>query len=452
MKKIPALLILLILAAINNSFAQTIYTIDKNSNYNASCTNCTFNIEAGATLTISQAGSCNNCTFNGGNIDIHTTVTCQPCSFNGNNITLTNQSINPNSNTTSFQNVVLTANGASSINANTPVNITNSVFTFNGSSYFNNNGGQLDISKSTLNFFGNSYFNANAGPVNLKNSSKLVAGNGLPTSQAYIKINGPALNIYDNASSIVLSNNNNSYYNWGNYNSLSNNKSYTTTYPSTASTLNCGAAGQHACGMWSTPTVYGPAALNASGVAVISSLLPVVLANFTAINNENSVNLDWTTQQEINAASFVIERSANASAWEKIGTVAAKGNTSVVTHYSYSDKNPLKGIAYYRLTMVDLDGKKSYSDNKIVHASLIAGISFYPNPANDYVNISLSGSVNEVTIKLMNQAGQVLQERKSGSSAAMVSLNVQQYPRGMYILTASAADGTIQTGKLMIAH
>jgi Secretion system C-terminal sorting domain len=450
MKQISTLFILLMLAALNHSIGQTTYTVNTNSSYSASCNNCTFNVSAGVTLTISQAGTCNNCTFNGGNIAAEKTLTCQPCSFSGNTITLTGASINPNSNTTSFNNVTLTANGTSSVTANTPVTITNSVFTFNGNSYFNNNGGQLDISNSTLNFFGNSYFNATAGPVNLKNASKLVAGNGLISSAAYIKINGPALNIYDNASSIVLSNNNNYYFNWSSYNSVSNSKSYTTTYPSAPSTLNCGGAGQNACSMWSAPIVYGPSAFNYAGVTALSALLPVVLSNFTLSNTGSDVALAWTSSQEINAAYFAIERSANAVAWERIGTVTAKGNTSASTRYNYTDGAPLNGMAYYRLAMVDLDGKKAYSDIKVVHAALIKGISFYPNPAVDNVNVSLTGTAAEVTIQLMDQSGQVLQQHKAGSNTAMVSLNVQQYPRGMYILKVLAANGEMQSGKLMI--
>lgn len=452
MKKISALLVVITLTFLNNSFAQTIYTVNSNSNYAANCTNCTFNIAAGVTLTINQAGTCNNCSFNGGNIAVHNTITCQPCSFNGNNITMSSQAINPNSQTTSFQNVILTATGNSSITANTHVTITNSTFTFNGSSFFNNNGGQLDISNSTLNFFGNSYFNANAGPVNLKNASKLVAGNGLSSSQAYIKMNGAVLNIYDAASSILLAGNSNYYFNWNSFNSISNNKSFTTTYPSAASTMNCGGAGQNACGMWSAPTVFGPATFNSTGVSNVSSLLPVVLTGFTASSTGNQVALAWITSQEVNAAYFNIERSTNGASWEKIGTVAAKGNTAVSTHYTFTDATFLNGVAYYRLVMIDLDGRKDYSEIKTIRASIVNGISFYPNPAVDNVNVALSGNAGAVTIKLANQAGQVLQERKTGVGTAMVTLNVQQYPRGMYILIASSADGSQQSTKLMIAH
>ncbi|MEP7280286.1 MAG: T9SS type A sorting domain-containing protein [Bacteroidota bacterium] len=451
MKTIFTLLTLLALTSVTTGFAQTTYTVNSNSSYSASCSNCVFNIADNVTLTIKNTGTCNGCTFNGGNIEVEHTITCQPCSFNDNNITLDNQSIKPNSNTTSFKNVVLTATGNSAIIANTAVTITNSVFTFNNNSYFNNSGGQLDISNSSLNFFGNAYFIANAGPVNLKNGSKLVVGNGLLASNAYIKMNGPALNIYDATSSIILSNYNNYYFNWGSYNSLSNNKTFTTTYPTTASTLNCGGAGQNACGMWGAPTVYGPSAFNFAGVASMNALLPVLLTNFAATTANNQVALNWTTQQELNAAYFSVERSAIGSAWENIGTVPAKGNATALSSYTYADAAPLNGAAFYRLVVVDLDGSKSYSSTKTVRALLVKEISFYPNPAINNVHISLN-STSETTIQLMNQSGQVLQEQKVAGNTALVSFNVQQYPRGMYILKVATADGTTQTGKLLVAR
>ena len=452
MKTTTTLIILLTLATWNNSYAQTTYAVNNNSSFSANCSNCTFNIAAGVTLTINHSGTCNNCTFNGGNIDVQHTLTCQPCTFSNNKITMTDQAINPNSNTSSFTNVNLTANGSSSINANSPVTITNSIFTFNDNSYFNNNGGQLDISNSTLNFFGNAYFNANAGPVNLKNASKLVAGNGLLSSQAYIKMNGAVLNIVDNASSIVLSNYNNYYFNWNTYNSLSNSKTYTTTYPSAISTMNCGKAGQNACGLWSTPNVYGPLALTSTGALALNSLLPVTLTSFTARIAGTQVVLDWASSQETNAAYFSVERSTTGADWKKIGTVATKGNTSVATRYTFNDAGPLNGTAWYRLAMVDADGKTSYSDTKAVQASLVKEIRFYPNPAIDNVNISLNGNTTELTVKLMSQSGQLLQLRRVSANTTLISLPVQQYPRGIYVVSFSTSDGTEQTAKLIIGH
>src|SRR5262249_42123246 len=160
---------------------------------------------------------CATCTFNGGTIVISKNMTCQPCTFSSNVITLTSAEIKPNSGTSSFTNVTLTATGTADILANTAVNVTNSTFTFYNNTYFSNNSSTLNLDNSSFYFYDHSYFLANGGPVNLKNSSKLVAGDGTSSSDAYIKMNGPTLNIYDN-SLISLQGKNNYYFNWGSYN------------------------------------------------------------------------------------------------------------------------------------------------------------------------------------------------------------------------------------------
>jgi hypothetical protein len=398
-------------------------------------------------------GTCTSCTFTGGNITIAADVTCQPCSFNNTVITMNSHMLKPNSSTTSFSGVTFSVSGTGYILANTPVTISNSTFTFTNTSYFNNNGGQLDITNSTLKFYDNSYFIANAGPVNLKNSSYLVAGNGTTTSHAYIEMNGPALNIYDATSGIILNNTNNYYYNWSSYNSISNSKSYTTTYPSAASQLNCGGAGQNACGMWSSPTVYGPATFSASGVAGGASPLPVILTDFNAnLNSNNTVALTWNTQQEMNSAYFDVQRSTDGISWQTVGTVAAQGNSSVVTDYHFTDVTAVNGVAYYRLKMVDLDTKYKFSEVKVVRSTMISNISFFPNPARDYVNVSLTASSSDVTVQLINQAGQVLQERKvAAGNASTVTMQINQYAQGIYVLRV-AGEGTQQSSKLVIAR
>jgi Secretion system C-terminal sorting domain len=451
MKTLFTLLALLAVSALGTS-AQTVYAVNSNGNYSANCNNCTFNIANGITLTINNTGTCNNCTFNGGNIEVKKDIICQPCTFSNNTITMNNQVLNPNSGTTSFTNVKMVVKGSGSVAANAPVTIINSVFPFNDNAYYNNNGGQLDINGSTINFNNNANFNATAGPVNLKNS-KIFAGDGLLSSRAYVKMNGAALNLYDISSSVVLGNNNNYYFNWNTFNSISNSKTYTTTYPSTPSTMNCGAAGQNACGMWGTPTVFGPATFASNGVTGISSTLAVLLTGFTIkAPDDKTVALDWSTQQEVNALYFDVQRSANGSTWDKVGSVSAKGYASNVTHYTYTDNTPLNGVGYYRLKMVATDGKQAYSEIRTIHASLVKGISCFPNPATDHINVSVNGTTRGWSVKLINQSGSVLHERKATANTTMVSVNTEQYPGGMYILSVIAADGAEQNTKLMIVH
>ena len=80
--------------------------------------------------------------------------------------------------------------------------------------------------------------------------------------------------------------------------------------------------------------------------------------------------------------------------------------------------------------MVDMDGKYGYSDIKVIRISLISGVSVFPNPASNFVNVSIGGSSSELTIRVMNLNGQVLQEKKVNStSATTISLPVHNYPQ-----------------------
>jgi hypothetical protein len=278
--------------------------------------------------------------------------------------------------------------------------------------------------------------------VNLKNSTDIFIGNGTNSSKAYIKMNGPALNIYDN-SGIGLGGDNNYYFNWGSYTAGSTNTSISTAN----STLNCGNSFANSC---QNPLVYGPVSLTASGLGTIS-VLPVLLTGFNANLSGNDVYVSWTTEQETNSDHFEIERSQDGVKWELIGTVAAKGNASTVSNYSFTDNAPLSGINYYRLKMVNIDNSYNYSDIKVVRTTAVSKISFFPNPAQSFVNVSLVQSENETSIQLLNISGQILKEQKV-SGATTVTFNVEQYARGMYVLRVMNSDGSSVSNKIVIAH
>lgn len=436
MKQIRTLFTVVLMILTYNSQAQTTYTVSSNKSWNGTypttCSTCTFNISSGVTLTIDKNIVCNTCTFNGGNIAITQDVVCQPCTFSNNTISLNNKELKPNSSTSSFSSVTFSATGSADILANSAVNITNSTFTFNNTSFFKNNGGQLALSGSSLNFYDDAYFLANAGPVNLSSTSRLIAGSGTITSNAYIKMNGPTLNIYDN-SSISIKNKNNYYFNWGSYNSPTNSTSYSTS----SNSMNCGGANPHAC---SAPSVYGCATLSSSGASACT-VLPVSLNNFAAEYISNHVELTWSTAEEINFDHFVIERSPDAGSWQSLGTVYSK-YSSIGNTYYFTDGAVLSNTTYYRLRIVDKDGKISYS--KIININtgdITNQVSIFPNPIiNLTFNLKFSSPdaaiVNVFTIegKLLFNAslqGQTQYQLKLPSSAASGNyLLVQVISRG----------------------
>lgn len=434
MKTICTLLVAVVAVLINGTTqAQTTYTINtsrtwSNNNNEAipsTCVNCTINIASGATLTIDQNLTLRNCSFNGGTVSMT-------------NKTMTLQTVNSNG-TTYFTGTTLLVYGSSVITGSAPIVMTNSTFKFYNSAKFNPQQ-LLDLTNSKIFFYDNSYLLSTGGPINLKSNSMLVAGDGSLSSAAYLYINGPTLNVYD-ASSVMLGNNNNYYFNWNAYFAGSTN----TWYNTKVNTLNCGSGYPNSCRM---PYVYGPSTINGSGVSGVYTL-PIVMSEFAAtLLNNHTVSLTWTTLQESNASHFVIERSTDGLQWNAAGTVTAKGNTAMASKYSFVDVNPADGKNFYRLKLVDLDGTYEYSIVKMVQHTASQNISVYPNPAQTFVNVSVPKSNTAATVRLLNTTGQVLQERSV--TGGIVSLPVQNYTAGTYFIQVVKADGFKQNSLVLI--
>lgn len=133
------------------------------------------------------------------------------------------------------------------------------------------------------------------------------------------------------------------------------------------------------------------------GTAIISPSggpVDVKLSAFTAkLFNGNGL-LNWVTEQEINSSHFEIERSDDAVNFVNRGRVSSSGNSSSVKSYGYTDIiNTSSKVVYYRLKMVDLDGKYSYS--KIIAIKLSGTFSaeqfsVYPNPFISDIKIRLT--------------------------------------------------------------
>lgn len=99
-----------------------------------------------------------------------------------------------------------------------------------------------------------------------------------------------------------------------------------------------------------------------------SSPLPVELISFdaTVVDEQKSVVLEWETASESNNDYFTIERSVDGYNWESITSVNGMGNSSVTTRYAYKDRQPMKGVSYYRLKQTDFNGDSEFFDIRSV--------------------------------------------------------------------------------------
>ncbi len=168
--------------------------------------------------------------------------------------------------------------------------------------------------------------------------------------------------------------------------------------------------------------------------------LPVVLLYFTAKKQTATSSLiEWKTSQEINSASFDVERSNDAVKFTKIGNVAAAGNSSVSISYSFTDNNPAKGLNYYRLKQIDVDGRFVYSPARLVIFDGLdaATVKYYPNPTNGMLFIEFSTvNINEATIINITNANGVLvnQYKLSSTSGNKIQVDLSRYAKGIYFI------------------
>ena len=200
---------------------------------------------------------------------------------------------------------------------------------------------------------------------------------------------------------------------------------------------------------WTGVSSFSPFSL---GSTITDNPLPVVLVDFNAsLNSNRTVGLSWMTEQEEDLSEFEVERSADGVHWTTIGTVEAKGTSALPTGYGYTDQRPLNGADYYRLRMINLKGDYVFSQVQVVTMELLNGITVFPNPANEYINVSVSRTAVDVNVKLINQLGEVMKlgQVKAGTSA-ILTFDIHNYAQGAYLIQVSGADGSRQTSKVMI--
>ncbi len=165
----------------------------------------------------------------------------------------------------------------------------------------------------------------------------------------------------------------------------------------------------------------------AAGQVTLSfnAVLPLELLNFTATPSVSSVNLDWTTANEVNNKGFQIERlNSLDNKWEILSFVSTKGKAAI---YTFVDKAPLS-INYYRLRQIDTDSKETLS--KVVSVSLKdkGSLKVYPNPVTHL--LTLEAQPNDVTgYQIFNLLGKQVLNGKT-----MQQIDVSVLPQGAYYL------------------
>ncbi|HMI79033.1 MAG TPA: T9SS type A sorting domain-containing protein, partial [Ferruginibacter sp.] len=122
-----------------------------------------------------------------------------------------------------------------------------------------------------------------------------------------------------------------------------------------------------------------------------------------------------------------------------IGTIAARGDATTGSNYTFNDNSPGQGINFYRLKMLDIDGRFTYSWIAIVQFSDKdqQQVKIFPNPASDNLYIDFGTTAAETYSCVMaDAAGKIVWAAGINTATRNTfSINVSSLAEGIYFIS-----------------
>ncbi len=168
-------------------------------------------------------------------------------------------------------------------------------------------------------------------------------------------------------------------------------------------------------------------------------VLPVVLVEFSGRMNGRKADLTWKTEDAASLDKFEVQRSLNGRDYTTIGTLSSTGSSS---SYSFSDdlSQISAPVAYYRLKMVELDGKISFSQVLVFREKGVGSqLLVYPNPVKGKAFVSfMSPSKARIELQLVDASGRLVLRRSCDIEKGNNILSLERLERfvpGVYTVT-----------------
>ncbi len=171
---------------------------------------------------------------------------------------------------------------------------------------------------------------------------------------------------------------------------------------------------------------------------------------FTAVKQGAVGKLSWKVTQEDNVARYELERSTDGITYTLISSQTRNGNSL----YQHTDAQPATGINYYRVRIVDNDGRYTFSEVRILSFSRGGQVVVFPNPAVDIINIQLpeNWQSSKVKLEMYSQSGQLVFSKNQLSGNQVERLQVGNLARGIYTIRLQNETGEVDVKKVQLSN
>jgi trimeric autotransporter adhesin len=165
-------------------------------------------------------------------------------------------------------------------------------------------------------------------------------------------------------------------------------------------------------------------------------VVPLNLINFTGTKTSNGNLLQWQTSNEVSTRRFEVERQLAGSSlqWATIASQNAIGNGA--NNYSFIDNDKMDGTILYRLKMIDVDGKFTYSNIIKLSTLNLQHSTLYPNPIKDKATLQIGDrTLLNTQANLFDTNGKIVKTISIKNNFEILDVSVLS--SGLYMLKMS---------------
>ncbi|HWZ21789.1 MAG TPA: PKD domain-containing protein, partial [Cytophagaceae bacterium] len=160
--------------------------------------------------------------------------------------------------------------------------------------------------------------------------------------------------------------------------------------------------------------------------------LPVDFIYFKATPDGTSNLIEWATANEWNNDHFVLERSDDGINFTPITKISGAGNSSQIQYYNYIDSYAQRGVVYYRLAQVDINGGTHYSIIVSLNRNGDDLVKVAPNPFTDQTNLVFLTNV-AASVRVVDLVGRIVATYEKTAQDGILSIGTG-LSKGTYIV------------------
>ncbi len=175
------------------------------------------------------------------------------------------------------------------------------------------------------------------------------------------------------------------------------------------------------------------------------NVIPVKLEYINGHKTNSGHALNWKLTCLSSGVTMQVERSGDTRNFKPIASITAT-QARCAEPFNYTDAAPLKGRNFYRLKMIDTEGKVFYSPVVMLNngGSGIEIVGLYPSVVKNKTTASISADkAGALEIRITDISGRVISKNKYSIAAGsnLINIDCGKLAAGLYNFTGITADG-----------